>query len=56
MLHVDADRLLICPIQASIKEVMVVLTLAVPGATPRSLLSLGSTPLKLLYLLAHSSN
>ena len=31
---------------------MVVVTFVVPGGTPRSLLSLGSAPLKLPYLLA----
>ena len=38
-LHVDADGLLTCSIQASIVKVMAILTLAVPGATPRLLLS-----------------
>src|ERR1700737_3833005 len=34
-LHVDADGLLTCPIQASIEEVIPVWTFAVPGITPR---------------------
>ena len=43
-------------IKASIEEVMVVLTSTILGATPRSLLSYVSAPLKLPYLLAHTSN
>ena len=36
---IDADELLTCPIWANIAEVIVVLTSAILGATPRSLLS-----------------
>ena len=50
---VDADRPLTCPVPAIIEEVMAVLSLAIPGAIPRSLLSPCSAPLKLPYLLAH---
>ena len=43
-INIDVDRLLTCPIHASIEEVMVVLTLVVPGSTPKSLLSQGVVP------------
>jgi hypothetical protein len=58
--HVDADEHLTCPIRISIEDGMHVQTLTVPGATPRPLLSRAlsrdSFPLKLSYLLAHTSN
>jgi len=54
--HVNADGHLTCPIQTSIKEVMPVQTSTVPGAPPRPLLFQGSAPLKLSYLLAHTSD
>ena len=41
-LCIDADGPLTCPIQEFIKEVMVVLTSAVMGANPMSLLSQGN--------------
>ena len=57
ILCVDVDGLLTCFIQTSIEKIMDVLTLAIPGATPRSMLFqamiLGSAPLKLSYILVH---
>jgi hypothetical protein len=48
-----------CLIRESIEEVMPIITFAVPGATPRPLLFQGvvpgQRPLKLAYLLAHTS-
>ena len=66
-LCINANRLFICPIWVSIEGVVVVLTLIILHATPRSLmshqsplecwaLSLGNAPLKLPYILAYNSN
>ena len=41
MFHIHANELLFCPIQTSIKEVVHVQTLVVPGGTPRPLLYQG---------------
>ena len=52
-LFVDADGFLTCPIQTSIEEVIPIITLAVPSATPK-VLPLDNTLIKLSYLLAHT--
>ena len=44
VLCMNANRFLICPIQANIEEIMVILTSAVSNATPMSLLSQGDVP------------
>jgi hypothetical protein len=58
-LHVNVNAHLICPIHENIKEVLPLQTSAIPGATPRPLLSKALSqdiaPLKFSYLLAHTS-
>ena len=54
MLHVDGGRLFTYPIPTSIEEVMTALTLAVMGATPRTLLSQGPLPRQHLIQIAKS--
>jgi hypothetical protein len=60
LFHVDADGYLICSVRARIEEVMPLQIFVIPGAIPRPLLSRALSrdcvPLKLAYLLAHTSN
>ena len=61
-LCIDANGPLTCPINTNIDEVMVALTLVVMGPAPipchycPKAMSLGNAPLKLPYLLAHTSD
>jgi hypothetical protein len=58
-IHIDANPHLTCPMQENIGEVMPLQTLGVMGAIPGSMLSRAwsraSAPLKLAYLLPHTS-
>ena len=52
ILCVHADGPLSCLIWASIREVMLAITLTILGATPKSLLSLGNAPTQIAISLS----